>query len=1083
MTHRNPVSIIQPIWFNSQQVDDNDLNTEQNHNDGLQIGIVNNHIGSGVLLEVLNQNILFDSLLISGALDGLVINVQKQPGDSNFGNQLEVELTNSMVAGKKTAKMVIIGLDFQGNLQYDTFVFKINEKQFTKKHYTNILTVLFNDLIGSSDQSFNLGGRITIKEASPFSISRDSIMVAQDVEPNLFFRDFFVSSSYFSLNALLIAALPLYNIDNLNIDIGFKENKILIKNDVTSQIGEKFVATTNNIEKITVLLSIQNTDPGMASNLIWHGNLEMSIYPLQSTVSCPSDLLPNLAIEFSPFNIPLAQLSIDIVALQNQGILLDGTPQPVDFVFSSTPVANGFTIIPGNYYAFTLKRSGTPDQCDILITSGSNHLSNSRVTTFTGTTWVDIPEDNLWFQISTDAMKVSDGQAYETGHGITLPKTIQDLTLNVIEDYTLSNISFTGTGLFTSVLASKIGKSVPLQDQRTGEPVDSRQQLIPNVQLLNSLDLANLEMASEPLLIGTIIDKNQKSFNPITINISANLHYWNFIKNTLVIKMIDDITDGYRYDTNVLALVTNFVNGDFVNAKIIPDAINPAIFYRIAGAKLCSMIYGDINGDGIVDGYDLALAESLLGSNINSSPPLFSSFATFAPGTVVPTNGYTFLTNTFINDSSIHFQIVNPITTVILAQGSDGILVSNPNNPALASFQSNSVNFSTISNIGNMQLVILTSTTQQNIGSSNVLSIDITSNHIIDIEKLFYTSDIMRQILRADIDGDMQVTSNDIALIQNYIQKTPPFPSQTNPANKIGTQFNALILTIDPFLYNDLAQTSPDRTDDFSASTPHRATTLHMTQDILVSDGYLQNHNFLLNPVQFNITKQFGWQDYLIVTSGNARPVSTIFTSETGAPPSLPKMCERYGDPQSFDSGRIDVFIPNNLILNYGSEIVQPDGYIYKLDWELGTIILEIPPGLTGVEKSIDLFGSFVYDSTGNGITRMGYRAMQYGDKSFVQPNDLFMNRVRFGVSVQAFSPNLAGADIDGYAGIIVDGKAGIYINQLTGQLIVNFTNLYQDPSLQTLSTKIEVLVFLKKAGFNNVPLSIDSATVLNLLT
>lgn len=257
MTKRLPISNIQNKWFDSEQVDNDDFNVEQNYNNAAQTGLINNHIGSGVLPTALNPSILFDSSLTSGLLDGMGISTQNQPSDTSFGNQLAIQLTGSLAAGRKTVKVAVIGLDFQSNLQYDTFVFKTNETQYTKHHYTNIATILFNDFVGSSTQSFNLGGRIVISEALPFTLSRDTIMVAQDVEPNLFFRDFFISG-FFSLAPMLQAALPLYNVDNLNIKIGYKENQILAANDVTIQIGEKFLATTNNIQKVSLLLSVQN---------------------------------------------------------------------------------------------------------------------------------------------------------------------------------------------------------------------------------------------------------------------------------------------------------------------------------------------------------------------------------------------------------------------------------------------------------------------------------------------------------------------------------------------------------------------------------------------------------------------------------------------------------------------------------------------------------------------------------------------------------------------------------------------------------------------------------------------------------
>ncbi len=121
MTKRNPVSTEQNIWFDTEQVDNNDLTLEQNYNDTITAGIINNHIGSGILSESLEQNIVFDSLLTNTFLDGIAVSPQNQPTDNNLGNQLEITLTGSIAAYKKTVKVGIIGLDFESNLQFETF--------------------------------------------------------------------------------------------------------------------------------------------------------------------------------------------------------------------------------------------------------------------------------------------------------------------------------------------------------------------------------------------------------------------------------------------------------------------------------------------------------------------------------------------------------------------------------------------------------------------------------------------------------------------------------------------------------------------------------------------------------------------------------------------------------------------------------------------------------------------------------------------------------------------------------------------------------------------------------------------------
>ena len=65
MTKRTPISAPKNIWFDAQQVDDIALSLEQNFNDAVQSSTINNHVGTGVLPEVLVQNILFDSNLVS----------------------------------------------------------------------------------------------------------------------------------------------------------------------------------------------------------------------------------------------------------------------------------------------------------------------------------------------------------------------------------------------------------------------------------------------------------------------------------------------------------------------------------------------------------------------------------------------------------------------------------------------------------------------------------------------------------------------------------------------------------------------------------------------------------------------------------------------------------------------------------------------------------------------------------------------------------------------------------------------------------------------------------------------------------
>lgn len=1078
--NRAPVSAVQNIWSDSQSVDNTDLTLEQEYNEIIDSSIINNHIGNGIIPEVLVQNVLFDSTLTTGFLDGVPVYVQNQPADSNFGNQLEITLVNSIAAGRRAIKLCIIGLDFQSNLQYEIFYFKTNETQISRKHFTQILTLLFNDFIGDPSLSFNLGGQLTIKEAQPMTLSRAPIMVAQDQQPSLFFRDFFVDG-FASLQSLLQAALPLYNIADLNINTTQLDQLIISSGDVTTQIGEKFLATTNNIQKITVLLSVQNLTVGQSTNLVWNGDLVISIYPLQTTLDCPTDLGNLLPIEFSPSNIPVAQISFNYSSLQSAGIILGSVPQPVDFVFSNSAVAAGTILTPNSYYAFTIKRSGAANQCDIIMAVGAATAPNSRITSFTGSIWVDIPDEQLWFKIYTDAAKISDGQAYDSGHGIIIPKTIVDPTTQATVDFSQEGLPFFGNDVYRAVVSATTQESVPVPDQRTGNPVLTRQQFVPSINLLNTIDITNLEAASDPLIVGAITDKNIKFYNSISSLINSKLYSFTMAHDELLIKIIDDPTDTTRFDTSVIGLQTNLLNGDFQGAVFIPDDNNPAIQYRIADARLCSMILGDVNGDGIVDINDLNLLETYLGFDMTTGLPLHTIFSSDGYFTTC-TNGYLTYTQPFVNQFSLQFQVVNPATGAVVADGYDGVLIANPSVNTLAQFTSASVLFSAIVGLSGYQIVCISGNDANN-GIFNITALDPTAD-VLTLEKIILTGDTVAQMLRADIDGDFHITNNDGYLLNSYIDRLPittaptttyPAPA-TNPYTNIGTTFNVIRFRLELFT---------DRDDDYTSNPTMRANTVHTPPDIFINDGYFAQHNFVTSPIPIVAEKELSWDESLIVSSSQARFVPAIFDSQTSTPPNACSIngvtCTLYGSTPAFDPGKIDYFVPDNLIIGNG-EIQRADGYYYKVDFEVGTIILEIPDGVFGSEKVINIMNDFISDYTGAGITRLGFPAMRFADCSTVTTDALANDQIRFSVAVQSFSPNTNGLTTDGYAGAIVDGKMGVAIDYTTGLLTLNFTNLYQDAVLQTLSTKIQINVFLKKGGFNNQPLFVDSAQVSNML-
>lgn len=1091
MTKRSPVSAPEPIYYDSMQVDETDLTTQQVANSTVEAAILNNHIGTGVLPENLVQPVIFDSSLTTNFLDGLAIAPQAQPSDNNLGNQLAITLTGSTATIYRTVKVAIIGLDFQSNLQYETFVFKTNETQVTFQHFTKVLVLLFNDFQGNPTLSFNLGGEILINQAMPMQLSRDPIMIAQNIEPNLFFRDFFIDPSLgpISLQTMLQAAMPTYNVSALNILTSQLDNLALLSGDVTTQIGQKFQATTNNIQKITLLLSVRNLVAGQQNNLVWTGDLVVSIYPLQTTLTCVTDLAPGLPINFAPSNIPVAQISFNYGTLQAIGVVLDSVPQPIDFIFSNTPAAVGNLIVPESYYCVAAHRSGNANQCDILIATGGDDISNSNACTFTGDLWVDLPSEDLWFEVWTDAAKISDGQAYDTGNGVTIPKVTIDPTSQATIDYSFGPEQFVGSDTFRAVLTAATVDGTPVPDARTGNPVNSRQQLEPQVTMTGTIAITNLETTTEPLILGVISDRNIDALSNNNTIINSKLYSATLAENQMLIRIVDDPTDAVRFDTSVSGLATNLLNGNLVGAQIAPDASNPSLVYRVASASLCSMIVGDVDGNGIIDDNDLNLLNSYLGYNLNVGLPqktIINTTGQSVGNTTTFVNGYETLIKPFDNLFSAQFQLVDPNSGTVVADGYDGVLVANPNDPRLAQFTSASVNFNTIIGLSSYVVVIINtnnSSDQSDYGGFNIVGIDSIAD-VLTIQKVFLNAATLGQMLRADIDGDFAITFADGYLLESYIQRqalsqsptaTYPAPS-TNAYTKIGTRFNVIQLTLEQYV---------DRTDDYDANPTDRAQTVHPLPDIFLNDGYFASHNFYQFPIPISFTEQLIWDESLVVTSAQSKLVPSVFTSITGFNVSSCLIdgvqCNVYPVTTPFDPGTIDYFVPNNLIIGSG-ELHRPDGDFYKVDFEVGTIVLEIPDGLFGAERTIDIVNDFIVDVTGNGATKLGFPSMRFADCSFVGADALTNDQLRFSVAVQSFSPNVDGYSADGYYGAIVDGKMGVSIDYSTGLLTLNFSNLYQDPVLQTLSTKIQVNVFLKKGGFNNAPVFVNSTQVANML-
>jgi hypothetical protein len=614
MTYRLPVSNIQNKWNDAQRVNQEDLNVEQSFVNNTTAAIVNNFMGSGVLLESPVPKIIFDSdnlditnklIEEAGDFDGHGISIPdaNQPTDKNLGNQLAIELSGSSIYGRSNIKVLIIGLSFDDEIIQERFYFHRNETQVTENHYKKIITLMFNDFLGNKNGSKNdCGARIIIREAKPFEISRDPIMIAQDVEPNLFYRDFKVYDSSKELFEVMQEALGAeWNADALQINItGKQPHRELAVGDITTQIGQKFLATTDNIQKITLLLGVDKEGSDPEHWFDWDGDLVVSIHALQTSINNPTDIIPELAIDYDPNPEPIVQIAYSQSDLKALGHVLTDLAQPIDFVFSNTIISKPGGVQAGNYYIVTIKRSGSASFGTIFAETGNNRTDNSRISVF-NTLWVDSNNEDLWFQVWTNACKISDGQGYDAGKGIAYDKITVDSTTGAQIDNKIKALPFVTSGeneINNALLQYTEEDSLTIQDERTGNNIYSRQKYVPSFSFVTTTNLNELKKTTDPLIVGSVVDSNPRTTNMI----DGYQEYPNLAKGNVFTIIEPD---------------SSLLSNRLIGRRLIPNVGCNIKNYRIYKVNVCENAYGDVNGDGIIDKDDVNRLSEIL-TKLNS---------------------------------------------------------------------------------------------------------------------------------------------------------------------------------------------------------------------------------------------------------------------------------------------------------------------------------------------------------------------------------------------------------------------------------------------------------------------------------
>ena len=607
-------------YYDGQQITYDELTDDQSRHISSDAANVANLSGSGIVKRDPIPNILFNSDDLNSAqqtmLDGYMFDGQNvytgsslnSVSDSVEGVQLAIELTNVPLKGKATTKVVIIGDNYNNELIHDDLVFNDNGLKITQGRYKSIRAIIFNDFAGNNNGSYShaldddgsfVGGCI-IREAGDYEVSADSVIISQKQEPSLFWSEFKTYASYITVNYLLTDAVGSdKSVDDLDIGIYSVSQRSLTASDVTTRIGQKFLLTGNNIQKVSILLSVDYDDTAASGHEYdWSGDVILNIHALQTSVSCIADVSPDNAIDFDPNPSLVGQFVLNSEDLENQGVILDGYAQQVDFVLTgsklSDPVRSG--LVDGNYYVITIGRSGDADTGTLLLEESTNRIENGYMVVYDGSSWVNVTESDMWFSIEGDFIKVSDGILYEDGVGLEILKIKEDET-NTQVPYIEGDIPFYTSaydGYNYVLVESSEEFSDQEQDQRTGNFVYSRVTPVPEVSLISETNFTTLiTVDSNPAVLAKVRDHNPRGNPSFT---SGNSSYIGLIKND---------------EVNIISPGADLLSFNWEGSIIYPNAASQNK-YRVTAVNTYNDQFGDVNGDGDINSDDVDIISNWL---------------------------------------------------------------------------------------------------------------------------------------------------------------------------------------------------------------------------------------------------------------------------------------------------------------------------------------------------------------------------------------------------------------------------------------------------------------------------------------
>jgi len=708
MARSNRERVPRVNFFDGQRLTEADLDAEQLHHRGLVSTLITDFHASGIVRDgIFESKVLLDTSnpgyyvasgtenlskydLEVGSYDGKAIDVDIQPTDAVYGNRLEVHASGLSVGGRVETKVLLIGttyssLSSSGDLNVEILKFSSDGVILTKFYYKKIIGVIFNNFSGgvgssaydSSVENIDVrssGGKILIREAEPFKVFPQTLSIYQNESPNVYINNFVSSSVSKTIEEEIKDALGgLYSFSDIYWELTAKQQvKFEADGDQTIAYGQKFLSKANNIQKISLLLSVEKDESADAGKEYdFSGDIVLSIHKLSTEVQCITDPDPNNLIDFDPEPSPIIELSYSQQDLEDLGYKIDETPRIIDFDLSETLIADPQidpSIDENQYYAFLIRRRGDNRTGTVLMRKGYNKADrkfdngqdltveekygkqSSRYIEYDAISkvYVDDSSSSLWFEIHSDTVEVTDGAAYtDDGMLVALPKTVEYIGDSKVSffmrDISLKNVSEGTTNLI--VLNREDSFVSPGTHPRTGNFVFTRIEDAPSIVAMTESEWDEVSTQNPPIVLAKAVDNNVRDAQAITgifdkpgliyndklifINPSSELLDANLINRVItpdtdcqcnsVYRIIDtkcevakagDLdSDGELTSNDILQLLN--VVGNTINTETTER--------KILGGELdiVDFIKSDLNNDSTVDGFDIEILEDALDGYVN----------------------------------------------------------------------------------------------------------------------------------------------------------------------------------------------------------------------------------------------------------------------------------------------------------------------------------------------------------------------------------------------------------------------------------------------------------------------------------